>query len=102
MGAYNVDMPPETDTDAATAMPPIPMLLGLKEIAELFPVRKSTVYRWRVIDPEGKRPNLPEPALLLSGTPLWHESQILEFGARMGHKPNQAVLERLRKAQGYV
>lgn len=94
-------MSTETDSDAAREYPPIPMLLGLKEIAELFPVRKTTVYRWRVADPEGKRQTLPEPALMLSGSPLWHEAQILEFGAKLGHKPNQAVLERLRKAQGH-
>lgn len=90
-----------TTDETADEFPPIPMLLGLGEMTELFPVAKATVYRWRVVDKNRKRPVLPEPALTISGTPMWHERTVLEFGARLGHKPNPTVLARLRKAQGH-
>lgn len=84
-----------TDTPVAE----IPVLLGLGELVELFPVTKQTVYRWRV--PRNGPPMLPAEDLKVSGTPLWRVERILAFAEERKLKPDAKVLRRIQKAQGH-
>lgn len=77
----------------------LPVLIGLKEMVDLFPVAKFTVYRWNT-DREGRK-QLPDPVVQVSGTPLWTEAQILGFAEGKGLKVDGRVLNRIRKSQGH-
>jgi len=89
----------ESDT-APEVQPQLPVLIGLKEMVELFPVAQFTVYRWNTERGTTKK-QLPDPVVQASGTPLWTEEQILEFAARKGLKADRRVLARIRKSQGH-
>ena len=82
-------------TTQAKADPGSPVLLALSQMVELFPVAKTTVYRWNS-DTSGRRPRLPEPDLVIAGKPLWRESVVLDFAAELGHQPDPVVLDRIR------
>lgn len=75
--------------------PKLPVLLGLAELAELFPVAKMSVYRWRT------QPSFPEPLLTVSRTPMWTVPVIEEFAKQRGLKIDRAALRRIAKAQGH-
>lgn len=89
-----------TAAPAAPTEVELPVLLGLAEIARLFPqVAQQTVYRWRVV--RGKSgPALPEPVLTVSKTPMWTEDTILEFAEARGLRVDRAELKKIRRAQG--
>jgi len=87
------------DAESATQSAQLPVLLGLKEMVDLFPVAEFTVYRWNTI--RGGRKQLPPPVVTVSGTPIWTEEQILEFAERKSLKPDKRVLTRIRKSQGH-
>jgi len=51
-------------------------IVGLNEIADRLGVQKNTPDTWR------GRGLLPEPAVVVSGTPLWEWSTILDWARR--------------------
>lgn len=77
---------------------PIPTLVGLSELVDLFPVTKATVYRWNT-ESGGRRRALPPPAMVVSGSSLWRLDTILVWAARRGLRPNLVVVAQLRAAQ---
>jgi hypothetical protein len=50
-----------------------PDLVGPVEIADLLGVQRDTVHKWR------HRKLLPEPLVILSGTPIWEWDVILRW-----------------------
>ena len=80
---------------------PIPLLITLADMVELFPVAKQTVYRWRVKSP-GRNVQLPDPDLTIARTPVWREEVVREFAARHGYTLDEKVLRRLSKEQGHA
>lgn len=87
-----------TDHPQATSTE-LPILLGLREMAEIFPVAPQTVYRWRVRRQGSNGQALPAPLVEISGTPIWDEQTVLAFGEGRGLKPDAKVLARIRREQ---
>lgn len=77
---------------------PLPVLIGLAEMVDLFPVARQTVYRWRT-ERAGTGVVLPEPMLTVSRTPLWTEAQVLEFAEARHLTVDPDVLEHIRAQQ---
>lgn len=75
----------------------IPVLIGLGEMVDMFPVTKQTVYRWRI----PARNSLPEPDLVVSGSPLWRLDTILVWAAKRNLEASATVVKRIRKEQGH-
>jgi len=82
--------------DTVQTSPELPVLLGLAELTALFPqFTKQSIYRWRT------RKNLPEPVVVVSGTPMWSEDTILAW-AEETHRPvNKTALRKIRREQGH-
>jgi predicted DNA-binding transcriptional regulator AlpA len=74
-----------------------PVLLGLAEMVELFPVAKGTVYRWNT--PRDGHKQLPEPAYVISGTSVWSEDQVRAFADGKALELDEATLGYIREQQ---
>lgn len=75
----------------------IPVLLGLGEMVDIFPVSKMSVYRWR----SPSNPILPEPDLTVSRTPMWRLERVEEFAKQRGLEIDRKKLRQILKAQGH-
>lgn len=53
-------------------------LCGPQEVATMFDVQINTIYRWKW------KQNLPEPALIVSGTDLWDAQALIAWGVETG------------------
>lgn len=83
--------------------PPLPVLLGPLEVAEAFDVKRTTIAIWqrRTRDRDVKT---PEPALVISHTPIWLPEQWLPFAKATGRpynppKPPKPVKAKARKGK---
>lgn len=69
----------------ATTTTELPPLVGILELARMTGVRPNTAYHWRADTLTGKAKDpLPEPAQLVSGSPVWLESQLIEWAEAAG------------------
>ena len=78
----------------------IPVLVGLKEMVDMFGLKQQTVYRWNAEAADRKR-ILPEPELVVSGSSLWRLDTILVWAARRDLKIDQTVVRRIKRLQGH-
>jgi hypothetical protein len=79
-------------TAAEIPTEPLPPLVGLREITNLFGTEHLTVNQWRY------RGQLPEPDLTVSKTPIWRLSRIEQWATQTGRKiTNRKLLKELRR-----
>jgi len=77
------------------------VLLGLRELQQIFPtIQQNTIYRWNLTS-GGRARQLPTPFRIISGTPIWTEEQVMEFVTRKGldAKIDHATLDAIRASQ---
>lgn len=53
-------------------------LMSPREVAEALHMARTTVHVWRY------RGDMPQPALIKSGCPLWHHHEIVKWAAESG------------------
>lgn len=88
--------------------PPLPVLLGPVEVAAAFGVQRSTIHVWRVRKLERKKARedtaetpvdeMPEPALVISYTPIWLPDQWKPFAKATGRPYNPPKPAKAAKA----
>lgn len=68
-------------------------LVSPKEVAELFGVKRSTVYMWRYYD------ILPEPEQVAARVPLWKERDIIRWAKKTGRMDTNGKVTIVRRGK---
>ncbi|WP_156325761.1 hypothetical protein [Nonomuraea sp. SBT364] len=71
----------------------MPSLIGIQEVSWIFGKNSSAIGQWR------NRGTLPDPDLILSGSPLWSLETILADAERRDRSISQAAVARIRAGE---